>query len=324
MEQGLGRKTYQYHPFNKIGKWFKANLHTHSSNSDGVLSPSEVAVKYRQAGYDILAITDHDSFTQTDDLGSDDFLLIPSAEYHPENKTHPYAKKHHLVCLNLKEPINNISKISPAQLIKEVHAQGGYVVAGHPYWLRQGIDDLMQLDGIDAVEVFNNTCKYLGREFSDQLWDTYCTKIAPVQALAVDDCHFRHEDEFAKGWIWINAEKLDLQSIMQAIQAGHFYSTTGPEIHNISCSLLAPDKNNWRGLEVKVQSSPVVSISAIAPRGGGRKIAENTEMITEATFTLSTEQPFFRIEISDANGNRAWSNPVIINNINLIGIKKCL
>ncbi len=40
-------------------KWYKGNLHTHSTNSDGRLSPEEVIRLYREEDYDFLALTDH-------------------------------------------------------------------------------------------------------------------------------------------------------------------------------------------------------------------------------------------------------------------------
>ena len=39
----------------------KADLHTHSSRSDGVLAPAELVRLARQVGLDALALTDHDS-----------------------------------------------------------------------------------------------------------------------------------------------------------------------------------------------------------------------------------------------------------------------
>ena len=38
---------------------YKANLHSHSTLSDGCLTPEEMAAAYREQGYSILAITDH-------------------------------------------------------------------------------------------------------------------------------------------------------------------------------------------------------------------------------------------------------------------------
>src|SRR5229473_3164042 len=38
----------------------KGNLHTHTTFSDGRLPADEVVARYRELGYDFLAITDHD------------------------------------------------------------------------------------------------------------------------------------------------------------------------------------------------------------------------------------------------------------------------
>ena len=37
-------------PFAEPGQWFKGSLHTHSSASDGELTPDEVIAWYRQRG----------------------------------------------------------------------------------------------------------------------------------------------------------------------------------------------------------------------------------------------------------------------------------
>ena len=39
---------------------FKANLHSHSTLSDGKLSPAELKKIYKEHGYSVLAVTDHD------------------------------------------------------------------------------------------------------------------------------------------------------------------------------------------------------------------------------------------------------------------------
>ena len=46
-------------PFDKPGNFRKGNIHTHSTASDGTLPPEEVCRRYREAGYDFLAITYH-------------------------------------------------------------------------------------------------------------------------------------------------------------------------------------------------------------------------------------------------------------------------
>jgi hypothetical protein len=45
--------------FTVPGRFFRGNLHTHLTRSDGVLLPNEVCCRYRAHGYDFLALTDH-------------------------------------------------------------------------------------------------------------------------------------------------------------------------------------------------------------------------------------------------------------------------
>ena len=70
------------------GKFYKGNLHTHSTNSDGVLSPEIVCKKYKQEGYDFLCISDHfvGAFnypvTDTTQFRDDQFTTLLGAEVH--------------------------------------------------------------------------------------------------------------------------------------------------------------------------------------------------------------------------------------------------
>ena len=40
-------------------RFFRGNLHCHSDRSDGLLGPEEVVSAYRDAGYDVLCLSDH-------------------------------------------------------------------------------------------------------------------------------------------------------------------------------------------------------------------------------------------------------------------------
>ena len=46
-------------PFGLPGRFWRGNLHTHTTASDGTLTASQVSAVYREAGYDFLALTDH-------------------------------------------------------------------------------------------------------------------------------------------------------------------------------------------------------------------------------------------------------------------------
>ena len=46
--------------------WYKGNIHTHTSMSDGDTDPYKVAGWFRRHGYDFLVLTDHDRLTRMD------------------------------------------------------------------------------------------------------------------------------------------------------------------------------------------------------------------------------------------------------------------
>ena len=75
-------------PFDKPGRFFKGNLHTHSTRSDGGLSPGEVVAAYRARGYDFLSLTDHFlekydfPIVDTTAYREDQFTTILGAELH--------------------------------------------------------------------------------------------------------------------------------------------------------------------------------------------------------------------------------------------------
>ena len=46
-------------PFAQPGRFWKGNLHTHCTASDGRYELSETCRRYREAGYDFVSITDH-------------------------------------------------------------------------------------------------------------------------------------------------------------------------------------------------------------------------------------------------------------------------
>lgn len=92
-------------PFDQPGRFWRGNLHTHSNESDGALSPAEVAQRYQEAGYDFLAVTDHFRaeygfpLTDTRQLRAPGFTTLLGAELHaPRTEAGP---KWHIVAVGL-------------------------------------------------------------------------------------------------------------------------------------------------------------------------------------------------------------------------------
>ena len=61
--------------------WYRANMHCHTTVSDGHYSPKEIKEAYKNMGYSIVAYTDHEVIRTHNELTDDEFLAITSSEY---------------------------------------------------------------------------------------------------------------------------------------------------------------------------------------------------------------------------------------------------
>ena len=59
---------------------YKANLHCHTTLSDGEFTPEQVKAAYQKEGYSIVAYTDHDRYGWHSQLTDEDFLALAALE----------------------------------------------------------------------------------------------------------------------------------------------------------------------------------------------------------------------------------------------------
>lgn len=65
--------------FDDNKRFYKGNLHTHTTNSDGVHTPDEVLREYADNGYDFIALTDH--WKVGAERKIENLLVLPGVEY---------------------------------------------------------------------------------------------------------------------------------------------------------------------------------------------------------------------------------------------------
>ncbi len=295
-------------PFEADGRWFKGNLHTHTSNSDGEMSPQKIVKAYEEAGYDFLSITDHGKLTDVEELTSQRLLLIPGEEVCVGSSEN--GKFFHIVGVGIRGaiPVNDFDRSeAPQRAINLIREVGGEAIIAHPYWSGLIQSDLVGLQGHLGLEVYNTTCELdIGKGLSSVHWDDLLTKGLRLLGFAVDDAHSKERpylpQDSCRAWINVKAESFTEDSIMDSIRRGLFYSSNGPEIRNIEIE----DDN------IKVSSSPARSITFISNEWLGQKNTAETGTIEEACYTLIGGETYVRIEVTDREGRTAWSNPFYI------------
>lgn len=288
-------------PFTSPGRWYRANLHAHTTNSDGDLSPEDCASCYARAGYDILAITDHWCVSDAATPGPG-FFLLPGVEL--DGGRPAQGGSYHIVGLNVRTrgKLARPEGATAQQLVDTIRELGGDAFVAHPYWSGLMASDMLSLQGCFAVEVYNTGCDLeILRGYSTVHWDDLLTLGGNHGALAVDDGH-HHRVDHGLAWTMIRAEELSVEAVMDALRRGRYYASTGPELHDLQ---IADGR-------LRVTTSPVASIALVsAPTQGGRRFAPEGETLTEADFPLPSAR-YCRVEIMDQRGKVAWSNPLLL------------
>ena len=68
------------------GNFYKANLHCHSTVSDGAFTPEQIKDIYKAAGYSVVAYSDHNVLIDHSELDDEDFLTLTAVEIDVKKK----------------------------------------------------------------------------------------------------------------------------------------------------------------------------------------------------------------------------------------------
>jgi hypothetical protein len=300
-------------PFEGDGVWLRCALHAHTTNSDGEPPPEMLVRHYDWAGYDVLAITDH--WVRTVERSTRNLLVIPSIELNatcggPEEDAHVLALG---VEADPEPPPNGFE---PLQAVVDwVTANGGLPYLAHTYWSGLRTEQWEACEGLLGIEVWNSGCELeVGRGDSSLHWDEALERGRPLQALATDDCHHPGYDSgFA--WTMVRAAEKTQEAVLGALRAGHFYSSTGPTIESVELDAGAVTVRCSPAASVTLYSSRCRGARANAGRLGYPNACEILErdsagLITAVRLERPPLAPYGRVEVSDAGGQRAWTNPL--------------
>ncbi|MBQ8850646.1 MAG: hypothetical protein IJ011_09970 [Clostridia bacterium] len=316
---------------------YRANLHSHSVLSDGHLTPEEMKKAYKDEGYSILCISDHEYPKDHSDITEPDFLMLTGYEVYirmsPDGKMHPYEPEVHLN-LFAKEPHNEKyvcydypyakyirkteGRLEGLTLVGEQGARhydveyinkfiktavdNGYMVAyNHPVWSLEDEASILAYDNCFSLEICNyGSYRSMAVEYCVALYHQLLRHGKRMFCNAGDDNH--NGNKMLTGsfgaWTMIMADKLDYASVIEAMECGDMYSSTGPSIKEIS----------FEDGTVHVECSEAAHIHMF---NGGKKTkavyAKEGEALTSVDMELDEEAPFFFVLVVDKNGGMATS-----------------
>lgn len=318
-------------------KQYKANLHCHSVLSDGRKTPQELKKMYKEAGYSILAITDHERPTQHQQLSDADFLLLTGYECYirPRAVYDAYEKEVHLnlfardpanvkmICFDerycrylLRD--NALDTVTPAgepeqrefsvdyinHYIQTARENGYLVAYNHPYWSMEAEADILSYEGIFSLELCNYGSYIINHlEYAGALYDKMLTAGKRIFCHSADDNHnvFPPEhpefDSFG-AFTMIVPDSFTYSGVIDAMEKGQMYSSMGPQIYEVSV-----DEN-----KVHIECSEAAHIFMyVGSKKPCRVHALPGQTLKSADFEIPADARYIRVSVQDAQGRWADS-----------------
>lgn len=279
----------------KGGRWFRGNLHTHTTESDGTRDPQAVVDDYRRRGYDFLMISDHDKITPTRGLKPGKLLLIPGNEIS--------ARGPHMLHVNTTTFVEPTADRQRA--IDRALKTGSFVVLNHPNWQEQynhcSLETLRALKGYIGIEIFNGVCDRLdGSAFALDKWDRIQNAARPIWGFANDDSH--RDSDVELGWNMVLARKNTVKDIVAAMQSGSFYASTGVVIRKIAV----------HGAKLTVVTA---NAQRLAVYSGLTRLLARVDGSSITFDAAGVTAPFIRVECYGIGGRTAWTQPFFLKGI---------
>ncbi len=249
----------------KGGNFYKACLHVHSNISDGQLTPSELKDIYKMHGYSVIALTDHQIMLPHPELNDSEFLTITSVEVaknkglydlSPSFHFNLYAKNPNACtfpCFDPDSPWPRIAHVKDFyneemknfnpiyfrydkddfnKVIKACNDAGFLVCFNHPKNGLQHYRDWGGIKGLFGMECYNHAGEEEGfRENMDPIDSLLTEGERKVYPIASDDAH--EKKTCCHGYVMIKSTALEYSKIINALDKGNFYASTGIHIKEL-------------------------------------------------------------------------------------------
>ncbi|MGH9163845.1 MAG: CehA/McbA family metallohydrolase [Vicinamibacteraceae bacterium] len=303
-------------------KWYKGNTHTHTLNSDGDSTPDDVVRWYREHDYQFLVLTDHNFLTSVAALnalhGADEQFLVLKGE---EVTDHFGEMPLHVNGLDVSarvEPQGGSSVVEVLQRnVDAIRRVDGIPHINHPSF-RWAItaDQLRQVRDNRLFEVYNghpgvNNVGGGGIPGLEAAWDSILTSGTLLYGIAVDDAHVFKDPGNpnvagpGRGWVVVRAPRLEARAIVEALDRGDFYASTGVELIDYRAT------REQINVSVKEREDAKYRIQFIGK--GGRLLHEASE--PNATYEIRGDEGYVRAKVIESTGNVAWCQPVLVGSV---------
>lgn len=303
------------------GKFYKTNLHCHSTFSDGRFTVEQLKEGYKAKGYSAVAFSDHNTLTPHNELTDDEFIAINATEI-DFNPVPPAGSRgwisvpvYHLNFLSKDKnrtafiPFDRVYGLKEVQKVIDDAAADGFLVSyNHPRWSYQTPADFDPLRGLFGFEVFNTGCEVtMADGFGDYEYEEYCRRGGTACPLATDDNHnvakdfdSPYSDSFG-GWTMIKAPELSYEALFEAMENKNLYASTGAAFTD---GEFFRDGNS---IIIKGTCEACSSVFILTDSRISDARRSYRDDICEFQFEIPGDTVWFRLELKNNAGGRAFT-----------------
>ncbi len=267
-----------------------------------------------------------------------EFLIIQSEEISDQFENKPI----HLNATNIQRLIepqggNSVAEVLQNNIDAVIQQREATDIpmiphVNHPnFGYALSLEYMIALNGESFFEVYNGhtLVHNMGdsvHKSTEEMWDliniAYIKKGKPLMlGLATDDSHNYHIkssqwSNAGRGWIVVRADSLHPKSLIEAMEVGEFYASTGVELKDLNFDI------NTLSIEVKEETGITYKISFVGCKKGETS-PEEFKVVdgNKASFNLTDDILFVRSKITSSklHGNpiegllyeTAWTQPVV-------------
>ena len=301
--------------FGGTEKMLKGGLHCHTTRSDGRGTPEEVIRLHYENGYDFLALTDHRNYNYINYAPDLPITIIPGMEFDNTFDGTGGFRCFHTVCIGPEKDKGNgyEQDEKPASgkakdqfeyqpYLDEIHEKGNLTIYCHPEWSSTPARYFEKMKGNFAMEIWNSGCVLeMDMDADAAYWDEILGQGTVIYGVATDDGHSM--SHHCKGWVRVRAADNSVGAILEALEAGAFYSSAGPEIHDFYVE----------GTKIVVECSDAATVRIHSDKHPARVKRSADGTMTRAEFEMGDwfkTYAYVRAVVVDKDGKKAWTNPI--------------
>ena len=295
--------------------WYKGNIHTHTTKSDGDADPEVVVRWFMEHDYDFLVLSDHNHRTILDHEVEGGPLMVPGEEVSARiDKGSIPIHINGIGITRVAEPYHGDEIVDTIQRnVNAILGADGIASINHPnYQWAFDHTHVREVDGASLIEVFNgspvtNNEGGPGKFTAEEIWDGVLTAGKPIFGVASDDSH--HYFDFAhdmlnpgRGWVVVEADELTVDAIVNVLASGSFYSSTGVTLEEL--------ESTDERLSLTIEQYATCLYRTVFSGPDGRHLVEREGL--EPTYEIQGDEGYVRATVYSSLGVKAWTQPVFV------------